>query len=177
MDKQELTDRLKKLTISNAKIERETGFPKNNLGRWLKSPELISDRWIEKLTTYLKEKEEPSPLPLWVKEIEDYCGLIGLENPYKLVQLYNAACSGMEHLNKQLEASLATIIKLQIENEELRQQIENAGRTLGPRKRTLKTDEERQQEAANGFKIDSDKPLMPKGLTLTQQIEWRANNP
>lgn len=58
MDKIEIAERLKKLKIANSQIERETGFPKNNLGKWLKSPELITDRWMEKFADYLKSKEQ-----------------------------------------------------------------------------------------------------------------------
>jgi hypothetical protein len=70
MTRLELVDRLRKLNLTNAVIERETGFPKNNLGKCLKNPELFSERWITSLMQYLEEKELPPDK--FEREIEEY---------------------------------------------------------------------------------------------------------
>jgi hypothetical protein len=89
MDRIELVERLKKLNLANAVIEREIGFPKNNLGKCLKNPELFSERWVTALLQYLNERElGPDKFE---REIEAYLNKPeNVEYRRKLLQAYRS---------------------------------------------------------------------------------------
>lgn len=82
MDKVELAEKLIMLNIPMMRIEKETGYPRNNLAKHLRNPELISNKWIAKLTDYLLEdrtiKVDLTQFPEFLKLTGDNAGLTSL---------------------------------------------------------------------------------------------------